>query len=274
MILAARGVLAVGAAATMGVAVLAALGAGPRMWALNAVAAVVGAFLVVGISRVGPVLARYPHRVLAAAALLLLATALWGIEMEGVRRWGPLGLHVGFLVLPLALAGLSRAGGLAAVAGVLALGVALALQPDAGSATAFALGMMGLAAWTRRPGHILAAVLAVAEAGLVWTRPDPLDPVAFVEGVVTLAAGQGPLLGAAACLALIAPGVVVGLTAWRRPALARVAGPAALFWLGAAGVSLVAPFPTPILGGGAGPILGYALTWGLLAGFYMERGEG
>ncbi|WP_397419097.1 hypothetical protein [Phenylobacterium sp.] len=268
MSMALRGGLAVLATAALGVVVLVALGAPPRLWSLNIAAAVAGAGLVHGLSQWGGLLWRRPMAVLIAAAGALIATALWGADLEGVRRWFPIGslrLHVGFLFLPVALAAMTTVGPRLGVAGAALIGAALAWQPDAGMAVAFALGVIGLALSRRSAPSWIAAAITVLAAVAALFRPDPLEPVRFVEGVVSLAVAQGPVMGAAAIVALAAPSGVLALIAWRRPDLTTVALPAALFWFGAAIASLLAHVPAPILGAGVSPILGYALTWGRIS---------
>jgi hypothetical protein len=260
-----HGALAVLATAGLGVVVLLDLGAPARVWELNLTAGVVGALVVIGLARVAGPWLRRPGLFLAVVSLALVAMAMWGPDVEGVRRWapiGPLSVHVGFVLLPAALAAMSAASGPIQAAAAALIGAVLVLQPDAGSATAFTLSVIGLAAWRRARWIILAAGIASLSAVLAWLRPDPLEPVLFVEGVTTLALAQGPLIGIGALLALAAPS---GLLA------ARGLWPVALYWAGAAGASLVAAFPSPILGGGVSPILGYAVTWGLLAGRSAEK---
>jgi hypothetical protein len=128
----------------------------------------------------------------------------------------------------------------------------------------------GLAFIRRSAPSWIAAAITLLAAGAALIRPDPLEPVRFVEGVAPLAMAQGPLMGAAAMLALAAPSGVLALTAWRRPDVATFALPAALFWLGAATASLLAHHPAPILGAGVSPILGYALTWGRISARRLE----
>lgn len=251
--------------AGLGVLVLMGLGAPHRIWAVNQLGGVAGALLAFGLARVAEPALRRPGLILAVVSLALVATAMWGPDVEGVRRWapiGPLSVHVGFVLLPAALAAMMVARGPVQAAAAGGIGAALVLQPDAGSAAAFALGIVGLAIWRRDAWSLLASALAVASAGAAWLRPDPLEPVMFVEGVTALAWAQGPLIGVGALLVLAAPALLLA---------ARRAWPSALFWVGAAGVSLVAAFPAPILGGGVSPILGYAVTWGLLAGRSAEK---
>jgi hypothetical protein len=46
----------------------------------------------------------------------------------------------------------------------------------------------------------------------------------------------------------------------RRPLAAALAG----YWIGLIGASFIGAFPTPLVGFGVGPILGYVLSWALV----------
>lgn len=255
------GVAAILATGGLGAALLAALGAPPRLVLMNLGATVAAAALLPILVPVARLAWRWPGVTLAAAAAALWTTTLWGEDLEGVRRWaraGPLLFHVGFLVLPPALAALLSAPRSVGVAGLCAIAAALALQPDGGAAMAFAAGVAVLAVRRRAPTS--AAWLAVAGAGaaVAWFRPDPLPAVAFVEGVVRLALDRSPALGVLAVVALALPAGFVLVADRRDAALAA-------FWAGAAAACLIGNFPTPIIGAGVTPILAYALTWALLA---------
>jgi hypothetical protein len=184
----------------------------------------------------------------ALAAAAICATLL-APDLEGVRRWialGPLRVNVSAALAPWLLLGhdapRSAVRGRAAAA-VLVAQVAHLAQPDAGQATALAVGI----ALSTRERALSAGVALLAAA--TWLRPDPLAPVAHVERVLALAAAQGAPSVAAAALAVAA--LLVPLRA--RPA-------AAAYLLAALIVPLVGHFPVPVLGAGAGPVLGwYAL---------------
>jgi hypothetical protein len=261
-------------AAGLGAGLLAALGAPARLPAMNLGAAVVGAGLLPVLAMVGRRGLRHPAAALVVAGAALLSTLLWGVDLEGVRRWaaaGPLLFHTGFLVLPIALAALPRAPWPAAIVGMAVIAASLVAQPDGGAAMAFAAGAAVQAAVRRSPQSLAWMAVAGLAAVAAWLRPDPLPAVAFVEQVAGLAFHRSPVLGAAAILALALPGALLALAAWRDRTLAPAAAPAAGFWLGAAAASLLGNYPTPIVGGGVTPILAYALTWALVAA--QARGD-
>ena len=94
--------------------------------------------------------------------------------------------------------------------------------------------------------------------GLAWalSQPDPLQPVAHVEGVFALALGHSLFAGAAVIASAAA--LVVGLhvnSSGGRTWLSVVAVYyAVLFACSVAGLT-----PAPLIGYGAGPLLGFGL---------------
>lgn len=257
------GAAAVLASGALGVALLATLGAPSRLVLMNLGATIIAAALTPLLVVAGRQARRHADVALVGAAALLWLTAMWGVDLDGVRRWakvGPLLFHVGFLVLPVALIALPRARTVVGLASLAAIAAALVVQPDGGVALGFAAGVAGLALHVR--SRVALAWLAVAGLGAAaaWLQPDPLPAVAFVEGVAALAVDRGLATGLLAVLALGAPGLLLAVLA-RRVHGAAAAG----FWVGAVAASLVGNFPTPIAGAGVTPILAYALTWALLA---------
>lgn len=253
--------------ALVGAVLLAGLGAPLRLPVMNLGAAIVAVGLLPLLAMAGRRMLRHGGVALLAACGALAATALLGVGLEGVRRWvaiGPLLVHVGFLVLPVALAVLPRAPSLAAVVGLGLVAASLVVQPDGGAAMAFAAGVAVHATLRRSPQSLAWLAIAAVSAIAAWLRPDPLPAVAFVEQVAVLAFHRSLDLGLATILALALPSVLLAVIAWRDRALTPIAAPAAGFWFGAAAASLLGNFPTPIVGGGATPILAYALTWALI----------
>lgn len=228
-------------------------GAGLVMVAVALIAPVTGKFL------------RTAAPVLLGGAAFLVATLVFGPAVEGVRRWlpiGPVQLHVGMIVLPAMFVALvaARAGTMLVATTVLA--VILWLQPDAGSASGLVGGTAGLAL-ARRGSMASWLGLGIAIAGLAATlaRPDPLEPVAFVETALGDAWRAVPLLGAIMALSLaaailFAPWLVEYQSASRSPASWAVSGAFAGF----AASSLILDHPQPLVGYGASPILGMALA--------------
>jgi len=120
-----------------------------------------------------------------------------------------------------------------------------------------------LARWVRMV--LLAVTLVMVSAA--WMRADPLTPVDHVEGIVRLAMSQGLGVAAAAWLAL---GLLFlpMLRALRQPKVEmRILGLAFGLYLAAQiAMTFAGNFPVPVMGAGAGPVLGwYAMLAALLA---------
>lgn len=186
---------------------------------------------------------------LAVAALVVVLPLL--LPSAGPHRWlgaGGFRLYVASAVLPSTLLLVPQVrhswGALVVIA------AALAAQPDASQATALALA--GLIVLLRAPLPVLArvgvgAVLAGA-ATVAWLRPDPLQPVSYVEGVLVLAQQVGPIALGLALVALALP--VVAFV--RAGHLAVAVYYAAVMFFAYRQLT-----PMPLLGFGVGPILGY-----------------
>jgi hypothetical protein len=208
-----------------------------------------------------------PEARLSLAALgagLLFMPLLTGPDLGGVTRWFPLGpmtLQAGPLLLPLIVVLTAREG--ARGAAVLALaGVAMALQPDAAGLAALGLASAVLAWLHRSPAFALVAAGAAAGAALTF-HAGALEPQLYVEEVLAHVAAKS--LWQAACLAILL--FVVPL--WHLvidPQITRPEGYALAALLTGLGVAaMIAPFPFPLIGYGAAPILGFALALGATA---------
>jgi hypothetical protein len=194
-----------------------------------------------------------------AAAGAMFLPLLFGPEVGGVSRWLGVGLvllHTGALLLPLVIvlaAGAARFG-----PSLLALAmVALALQPDAATLAALAAASAVLAATNRSLGYALVAAAGAALAALTFGR-GTLEPQLFTEGVLAQVWRSAPVaaLTLGSLLFVAAPWLLA-----RAPHLARAEGlalAAMLVTLGA--MASIAPFPYPLIGYGASPIIGLALA--------------
>jgi hypothetical protein len=207
----------------------------------------------------------------------LMAATLVAPDLDGVHRWlfvGPLRMHASALAIPVILAAIGRiarcpesrlqigfAIGLAAFAQAVHV-----LQPDAGQASAFALGCLALGGrHTKAVVTKPIAYLSILGAALAWTRRDPLGPVPHVEGIVQLATELDPSVAQAAVVAVLLPAAALGVIVWRRRGTAIVSRAVGGYLVGAAFVPLFGAFPFPILGAGVSPIvgtyLGLILAW-------------
>lgn len=246
------------AALAVGVGVMRTGGVPSAIWMLNIAAATVGILLAVAaLAKVGTV---GDGRGVAVQIGLVVPVVLLGATlvvpgMEGVHRWLPLGpvrVHAGALVLPPLLVFLWKAPWPASTAAALLTLVVLLLQPDAAQAASFC------AAWTvvvgvRREAKWAPVVITSLLLGAACLfRPDPLEPVPHVEGIVGMAAAQG---SARAVAALVSLALLPAALAWF---LARPVGLVlAVYVTGTLVAAWLGNYPVPVLGYGVSPILGY-----------------
>lgn len=248
-----------------GFAILAIAGLGTPIRSLHAASIALAAVTAV----IGAVVGRFARGRRSAFAIVALALiGLAGTLAEpasGPQRWvsfGFLGLYMAPLLLPallVAIAALSRDGGgpAAAFAAIVASAL-LALQPDASQLLALCVALAALVILRRARGAWAWAMIAVPALATVWAflRPDPLEPVAHVEGVFALAFAHSLPAGLAVAAAALAFLAGLALLARRGPPwlLAVAVYYAVLYACSLAGLT-----PAPLIGYGAGPVLGYGL---------------
>lgn len=206
----------------------------------------------------------------ALASAILLLVLVIGIELDGVKRWlpiGPIHVQVALILSPLLLAIAASREGRHWRAAVLVPLALIAAQPDAATSVALALGVAILMAdaswhsvrgWSRRRIMIAVLSLTLAILGLVIAGIQTPPPVAFVEGTVEIAALSGP-----PAIALHALAVALALAA-----LISRHNPAGTALAAYFGVSFIAAafwaFPMPIIGAGPSHVIGYGLAIGWL----------
>lgn len=239
-----------------GLAYLFVFGAPARLIAVNG-GALAAALLWIWFVRL-PASERARLTIAGAAALLLFLPLMLGPEAGGVRRWiaaGPVLLHSGALLLPLIVVVAARLPRYGPVPMALA-GAALALQPDAAALAGLAAAGAVLAAIHRSLafGGIAAAGAVLA---LVSFDTGTLEPQMFTEGVLAHVAARSGIAAAMLAAALfLAPLAVLPMRAETRALCALLAA------LG--GMAVIAPFPFPLIGYGAAPILGFGFALGTL----------
>jgi hypothetical protein len=159
---------------------------------------------------------------------------------------------------------------IASVALVIATQLVHYAQPDAGQATALALGALPLVldrGVIERHFGVPCAALLVALAVATWAERDPLAPVEHVERILFLTAARGPLWIAAmiaAAAAMLVP--LVWPPDRRAPLTARASG--VLYIAATFAVTFAGDFPVPAFGAGAAPLLGW---YAMLAVCRSER---
>jgi hypothetical protein len=245
--------------------------AGPahtRAFVPNALALLLGIACAWGCGRSAPSRRELLRGGLALAAFAALAATLAFPGLDGVRRWlplGPLRLNASAAFLPWLLVGMSASReGVRRWSTGLALGAQGVhwLQPDAAQATALAGGALILMRpWAPGPHRLLRVAGVGLMGGLAactWARADPLHPVEYVERILFLAAARGPAwLGAAGAVGALLGGVLLRTARASTPERARATLAFGAAFALTAGATFLGNFPVPLMGAGAGPVLGW-----------------
>jgi hypothetical protein len=207
----------------------------------------------------------------AVASTILLLVLLAGTELDGVKRWlpiGPIMLQPALIVSPLLLALTASREGRHWRAAVLIPIALVAIQPDTATSAALALGVAALMAdasrrsargWSRRRIIIAILALSLAILALILAGIQTPPPVAFVEGTVGIAALSGPPAIALHAIAIAL--TLAALISRHNPAGTALATYfavsfiAAIFWA----------FPMPVVGAGPSHLIGFGLAIGWLA---------
>ncbi len=242
------------------------MGAPVRMIAINAAAAVVAVLLFIAVRN----LPWQPGWVATLLLSLFAATLVFGPEVDGVRRWlalGPIRLHIGMAVMPAAAVIAALLSDRSALLAFTLVALIAVLQPDLATALAtFAAALVIAIIHGGKPARWLA--LLPTGIALAWSlaNRDALAPVRFVEGVWADVAVRTPLLAGAMLLSLalivVAPSIGwPAMTGCQRATGAAFVASVLGFML----ASVIGPYPVPLFGGGAAPIIGCILAAALLA---------
>ncbi len=248
-------------------AVLALAGVGKGLW-VSHLSSIVLAGVLVALSLLGrgsqrPTLA---SRFVLAASLVVLALPLL-VGDQDPKRWiamGPWSLYVAPLVLPAFLLACSvrlREPGhtpALTIGAPLTATLLLAVQPDASQALALLAGSAVVFVAQRAMDWPRAAAFLAMSLTTAWafSRPDPLEPVPYVEEVFALALSSSLPVGLAVILSAVALVAGLGLCSLQgHPGLAAVAAYYAVLF----GCSVAGWTPAPLLGFGSGPILGFGM---------------
>lgn len=236
-------------------------GLGAGLWLRNPAAWLLAAFPVLGLSRLWR-----PSLWWLLPAPLLLVASLSGTGQSGVHRWlalGPVLLNAAAFVLPFALASLrptaTAQGRLAQGAALVCVSALLAWQPDRSQLIAFGVAVL-IFVW-RSYGlraRLAAIIILLAALILCLMRPDPLLPVAHVEGMAALGWSISPLLGvlmtAALALCALSPLWLITQASQRTAALSLSA-----YFLLSGFAWLYGAYPMPLAGYGVSFVIGWWL---------------
>jgi hypothetical protein len=201
-------------------------------------------------------------------AAIVIGLSLVSPGQEGVFRWvgaGPIQLNAAALVLPVAIAAFARARAWIAALSFVIIGAVIAHQPDISQLAGFAIASVILFAFAFGwKGALAALILGFALLAYCLRQPDPLLPVAHVEGILLLAFNQSPALGitmaAAQGLAVVSPMLLLrsGDLRWKALALSGYFGATSL-------APLLGAYPVPLAGYGLSFVIGWVLGFAALA---------
>ena len=199
----------------------------------------------------------------APVALAIVALTFLGPGQEGVHRWldlGPVQLNGAALVLPLAIVTFERAHPTIAAISFLLIAALLAWQPDISQLAGFAIAAIVLSlvrfGWL---GFGISIAVAAAAIAVCLSRPDPLEPVAHVEGIFALAWSQSPAIAIAMGISL-AGAALTPLMIWSAHPLGVITPFALSAYLVATGLA-------PFFGAYPVPLAGYGLSF--VAGWWL-----
>ena len=250
----------------LGMLYMALAGAPAVYLAVNALA------LVIGVAAVGLAWSagrdrHLPGGIVLVLGVALLATALFGLRVDGAARWvrvGALNVQVSLIVLPAMLVSFARHRDRYSTLGIVVAALALAFQPDRAMSGILASAVAVLAVSTRDPRVILALVCAATGFAATLLRPDNLPAVPYVDQVLYTSFDAGILAGLAVtggALLLVVP----ALLGWRyEPDHREVHAMFGVVWLGAVVAAALGNYPTPLVGYGGSAVLGYALSLSLI----------
>lgn len=261
-------------AVLIGVAYLVLVGAPWRMAIINVCATVIGLLSYFTFFRYVP-RSREVGAVTIVAALLMLTTALFGVSVDGARRWaavGTLALQPTLVLIPLVVMWFARMQSGATTSAIVLTAAAVAIQPDRAMAAALCAAV-GAVAFNQRNASSGAAFVATLIALLVTLlRPDQLLAVPYVDHILWTAAETSVPL---------AMSLWVGCLAILLPALMHRSGPSrpvrAAFiacWAGVIGAAAVGAYPTPLVGYGGSAIIGYFICLLALGPIRLHNASG
>ena len=211
--------LCAAASVALGAIYMLAAGAPHRYILVNTAALIVGLVAALLMSRV-----RARHRRLAGAStiavgLLLIATALFGVHIEGASRWiavAGISLQPSLILLPVAMVHFASDRGWWSSIGLAIAGIGLGMQPDRAMAGTLAAGLAALWLQRREPPVTVALVAAICGLAATMLSVDGVAPVSFVEQVLQSAfafhvlTGLAIVAGFATMLAPAAAGLGAG----------------------------------------------------------------
>jgi cell division protein FtsW (lipid II flippase) len=257
------GVACAVAATALGLGYMAAAGAPMTYLAVNALALTMGLAIFAFTRSSSGWMPWFHDGVILASGGLLLATALFGVSVEGASRWmriGGLALQISLIVVPAMLVEFALRRGLVSTLGMILAAVAMAIQPDRAMAGVLAAALAALALHRRDRWVLSSLGVSVAAFAATLLRPDSLPALPYVDQILYTAFDVHPMAGLAVVggsLLLVVPAVAGYRLDPRNRDLYAVFGAA---WLGMVVAAALGNYPTPLVGYGGSAVLGYALS--------------
>lgn len=256
----AMGIAAATGAVACGLAYMALAGAPLRLLLMNLAALAIGVVLLAISRLLAPALGRLSGALLILLSLVLVATTLSGMTVEGATRWvrvGGLSVQPSLILVPvLVTAHALRSDRWSAAAMAIAV-LAIAAQPDRSVSAMLLAGAVSVA--LLRPTRTGLALTLLAAGGLASAllQPDRLPAMPYVDQILYTAVAAHPLAGLTVWLGtalLFIP--AVSLLRDGQPVVALAF---TTLWGGAVLSAALGNYPTPLVGYGGSAILGYLL---------------
>lgn len=257
------GIICAIGAVVLGVVYMAVAGAPTRYLGINLGALAVGLTMLALPGRTIMAGQRWTDGAIVTMAGALLATALFGLQVDGVARWvslGALAIQPSLILLPVMLVAFSPIRTALSTVGIIAAAAAMALQPDRAMAGMLALSLAALAI-IRRDRHVaLALGASLIGFAITLARADTLPAVPYVDQILyssfDIHFGVGVMvLGGVALL------LVPAIVGWSRDADNHATYAAfGAAWFAVIIAAAIGNYPTPIVGYGGSAIIGYALS--------------
>lgn len=247
----------------LGLVYLAMAGAPARSLGVNASALVIGLAVLALLGLIGSTQSRLIGASILTMAAILLATAMFGVSVEGAARWVQISgfsLQPSLILVPVMLVAFARCRSPLATAGLIVAAVAMAIQPDRAMAGMMVAGLAVLAC--QRTDRFVLCALAASLVCLVVTiaRPDTLPAAQYVDQVLKSSFDVHALAGGAVTVG-VALLLVPAVLGWRvDPAHRDTYATFGAVWLAAIIAAGLGNYPTPIVGYGASAIIGYMLS--------------
>ncbi len=259
----ALGILCAISAALLGIAYMAFAGAPIRYLGINLGALAIGLSMLGMLGNIAMADRRWADTAIVAMAGALLATALFGAQVDGAARWvnlADLAIQPSLVLLPVMLVAFAQTRSATAAAGLVISAAAMALQPDRAMAGMLALCVTILAVIRRDPGTVIACAAGAAGFAATLMRADSLPAAPYVDQILysSFDIPAGAVLAVWGGAALMLVPAIVGLT--RDPDNRTVYAVFGAVWFAAIAAAALGNYPTPVVGYGGSAIIGYVVS--------------